>query len=96
MGSTIDQMGQKLLGGDAVLAVGNPAGMFLLSIVAMAASVIVWAALLVRKALIVVSAVFAPLAFAGSLADITVAGPAGGSRSWSPSSSPSWSWSSSL
>ncbi len=78
MGSTIDQMGQKLLGGNAVLAVGNPAGMFLLSIVAMAASVMVWAALLVRKALIVVSAVFAPLAFAGSLADITV----GWTRRW--------------
>ena len=31
-----------------------------------------WAALVVRKVLIVVSAVFAPLAFAGSLADITV------------------------
>jgi hypothetical protein len=31
----------------------------------------VWAALTVRKVLIVISAVFAPLAFAGSLADIT-------------------------
>jgi hypothetical protein len=31
----------------------------------------VWAALMVRKVLIVVSAVFAPIAFAGSLADIT-------------------------
>lgn len=72
MGASIDQMGHKLLDGAAITAVGNPAGMFLLSIVAIAASVIVWAALLVRKALIVVSAVFAPLAFAGSLADITV------------------------
>lgn len=72
MGTTIDQMGHKLLGGTAILSVGNPAGMFLLSIVAIAAAVVVWAALLVRKALIVVSAVFAPLAFAGSLADITV------------------------
>ena len=72
MGTTIDQMGHKLLDGAAISSVGNPAGMFLLAIVAIAASVIVWAALLVRKALIVVSAVFAPLAFAGSLADITV------------------------
>jgi type IV secretion system protein TrbL len=71
MGTTVDQMGHKLLAGDAILSVGNPAGMFLLAIVAIAASVIVWAALVVRKALIVVSAVFAPLAFAGSLADIT-------------------------
>lgn len=71
-GTTIDQMGHKLVAGNAILGVGNPAGVFLLSIVAIAACVIVWAALLVRKALIVVSAVFAPLAFAGSLADITV------------------------
>jgi hypothetical protein len=78
MGSTMDQMGHKLLGNDAILNVENPAGMFLLSIVAIAASVMVWAALLVRKALIVVSAVFAPLAFAGSLADITV----GWTRKW--------------
>jgi hypothetical protein len=78
MGSTIAQMGQKLLAGDALLGVTNPAGMFLLSIAAIAASVIVWAALVVRKALIVVSAVFAPLAFAGSLADITV----GWTRKW--------------
>ena len=34
---------------------------------------IVYAALVVRKVLIVMTAVFAPLAFAGSLADITVA-----------------------
>lgn len=78
MGTTIDQMGHKLLAGDAILQVGNPAGMFLLSIVAIIATVIVWVALLVRKALIVVSAVFAPLAFAGSLADITV----GWTRKW--------------
>ncbi len=78
MGSTINQMGHKLLAGDAILSIGNPAGMFLLSIIAIAATVVVWAALLVRKALIVVSAVFAPLAFAGSLADITV----GWTRKW--------------
>ena len=73
MGTTLDQMGHRLLTAGAILNVGNPAGMFLLALVAIAASVIVWVALLVRKALIVVSAVFAPLAFAGSLADITVA-----------------------
>lgn len=73
MGTTLDQMGHRLLTAGAILNVGNPAGMFLLALVAIAASVIVWVALLVRKALIVVSAVFAPLAFAGSLADVTVA-----------------------
>ena len=78
LGTTIDQMGRKLLPGDAILSVGNPAGVFLLAVVAIAATVVVWAALMVRKALIVVSAVFAPLAFAGSLADITV----GWTRKW--------------
>jgi hypothetical protein len=74
----MDEMGHKILGADAIMNVGNPAGMFLLAIVAIVASVIVWAALLIRKALIVVSAVFAPIAFAGSLADITV----GWTRKW--------------
>ena len=35
------------------------------------ASVIVWAALMTRKLLLIVSALFAPVAFAGSLGDIT-------------------------
>jgi hypothetical protein len=43
-----------------------------ISLAALVAVLIVWAALMIRKVLIVVSAVFAPLAFAGSLADITV------------------------
>jgi hypothetical protein len=72
MGTTIDQMGHKLLSGAALTTISNPAGQFLLAIAAIAAAVIVWVALVIRKVLIVVSAVFAPLAFAGSLADITV------------------------
>ena len=72
MGTTIDQMGHKLLSGAALTTMSNPAGQFLLAIAAVAAAVIVWVALVIRKVLIVVSAVFAPLAFAGSLADITV------------------------
>jgi type IV secretion system protein TrbL len=72
MGTNINQMGGKILGGGAILNVSNPAAMMLLSVAAIAAVVVVWFALMVRKVLIVVSAVFAPLAFAGSLADITV------------------------
>lgn len=72
MGTNVDGMGQKLLTGTALLDVGNPAATMLLSLAAIAAVVMVWFALMVRKVLIVVSAVFAPLAFAGSLADITV------------------------
>jgi hypothetical protein len=72
MGTSIDGMGHALLTGTQILQVGNPAAMMLFSLAAIAAVVIVWFALMVRKVLIVVSAVFAPLAFAGSLADITV------------------------
>jgi hypothetical protein len=73
-GGSINQMGHDILAGGSVsAATGNPAGMMLLSLAALAAVVVVWAALMVRKVLIVITAVFAPLAFAGSLADITVA-----------------------
>ena len=72
-GQSIDQMGQSILAAGAITgATGNPAGIILLSLAALVAVIVVWAALVVRKLLIVVSAVFAPLAFAGSLSDITV------------------------
>ena len=51
---------------------GGSAALLLLSLACIAATVIVYVALVVRKVLIVVTAIFAPLAFAGSLADITV------------------------
>lgn len=73
-GGSIAQMGHAILAGGSVsAATGNPAGMMLLSLAVLIAVVVVWAALMVRKVLIVLTAVFAPLAFAGSLADITVA-----------------------
>jgi type IV secretion system protein TrbL len=72
-GQSINQMGKSILAAGAITgATDNPAGVILLSVAALVAVVVVWAALVVRKLLIVVSAVFAPLAFAGSLADITV------------------------
>lgn len=73
-GGTVTQLGQTLLAGKALAdATTNPAGLMLLALATLAAVAVVWIALAVRKILIVVSAVFAPLAFAGSLADITVA-----------------------
>jgi hypothetical protein len=73
-GGSITTLGHALLAGGTVSTVTtNPAGVILLSLAALAAVVMVWAALMVRKVLIVVSAVFAPIAFAGSLADITTA-----------------------
>ncbi|HET9444514.1 MAG TPA: hypothetical protein VFO65_14390, partial [Acidimicrobiales bacterium] len=73
-GGSIEEMGRALFVADAFSrSTGNPAGVILLSVASLAATTMVWAALMVRKVLIVVSAVFAPLAFAGSLADITTA-----------------------
>jgi type IV secretion system protein TrbL len=72
-GTNIGGMGRAVLAAGAISSVGNPAGVMLLSLAALVAVAIVWVALMVRKVLIIVSAVFAPLAFAGSLADITVA-----------------------
>ncbi len=72
-GTDLAGLGKLLLGGTALTgAVSGSAALLLLSLGAIAAAVIVYAALVVRKVLIVVTAVFAPIAFAGSLADITV------------------------
>jgi hypothetical protein len=71
-GGSITTLGHALLAGGTVSTVtSNPAGIILLSLAALVAVIMVWAALMVRKVLIVVSAVFAPIAFAGSLADFT-------------------------
>ena len=71
--SSLSDVGHSVLAKDAITsATANPAGLLLLSLAALLAVAIVWVALMVRKVLIVVSAVFAPLAFAGSLADITI------------------------
>ncbi len=72
MGTDLTGMGPKILAGTAILQETNPALIILLAVATIAAVVVVWCALTVRKVLIVISAVFAPLAFAGSLADITV------------------------
>jgi type IV secretory pathway TrbL component len=58
--------------GALTTAVGGAAALLLLSLACIVATVIVYFALVIRKVLIVVTAIFAPLAFAGSLADITV------------------------
>jgi hypothetical protein len=71
-GQSLPQVGHAILTGTAVSQItSNPAGIIIFSLAALAAVAIVWAALTVRKVLIVISAVFAPLAFAGSLADFT-------------------------
>jgi hypothetical protein len=73
-GQSLTGMGHQVLANGAISSSStNPAAVMVISLAALVAVLMVWAALMVRKILIVVSAVFAPLAFAGSLADITVA-----------------------
>ncbi|HET9441882.1 MAG TPA: hypothetical protein VFO65_01095 [Acidimicrobiales bacterium] len=72
-GGTMEEMGRALVATGAIQsATANASGVLLLSLFALVATVAVWAALMVRKVLIVVSAVFAPVAFAGSISDVTV------------------------
>jgi type IV secretion system protein TrbL len=70
MGTNIEGLGRKLVAVQAITAV-NPAGELLLALVVLAAVVTVWVALMIRKLLIIVSAVFAPVAFSGATADVT-------------------------
>jgi type IV secretion system protein TrbL len=63
-------LGQKLAV-THLAAVQNPAIGLLLSVVIIAAVVIVWAAMTLRKVMLLIAAVLAPLAFAGATADIT-------------------------
>ena len=49
----------------------NPAVVILVSLVILASVVVVWAAMMIRKLMILLAAVLAPLAFAGATADIT-------------------------
>ena len=72
-GGTVEQMGHSLLAAGSIQgSTANAAGVLLLSLFAIVATIAVWASLMVRKVLIVISAVFAPIAFAGSIADVTV------------------------
>ena len=71
-GTDLAGLGRLVLGSGAIsAAVSGPAGLLLLSLACIVATFVVYVALVLRKVLIVVTAVFAPLAFAGSLADVT-------------------------
>jgi len=78
LGQSVSQLGNHLLGVGVEGAITNPAGVLLLSIVVLVAVVMVWVAMMIRKLLIVVTAVFAPLAFAGGASQMT----AGWVRRW--------------
>ena len=74
LGTDTKGVGSKLVAGSVLASISNPAGLLLISLVLIGAVVVVWVALMVRKMLIIISAVFAPVAFSGSSADF--------SRSW--------------
>ncbi|MEP6855778.1 MAG: type IV secretion system protein [Pedococcus sp.] len=70
MGTNISGLGNKLA--FAGLAnVQNPAVTLIFSVVILAAVVVVWGAMMIRKVMLLIAAVLAPLAFAGATADIT-------------------------
>ena len=71
-GGTIATLGTKIIGGAVfTTAIASPATVLILSLVAICAVAIVWFALVIRKMLIIITAIFAPLAFAGGVADLS-------------------------
>ena len=70
-GDSMSTMGTAILSATAITAIANPAVALLLALVVLGAVIFVWGAMMVRKLLIVVAAVFAPLAFAGATSDIS-------------------------
>lgn len=73
MGTNIKGVGDKLAFAQ-LASVQNPALALIFAIVILCSSVMVWAAMMTRKMMILIAAVLAPLAFSGATADIT--------RSW--------------
>jgi len=71
-GGTIASLGTKIIGGAVfTTALASPATVLILSLVAIVAVAIVWFALVIRKMLIIITAIFAPIAFAGGVADFS-------------------------
>lgn len=70
-GDSLQTMGSAILSVTALTAASNPAVALLLALVVLGAVIAVWGAMMVRKLLIIVAAVFAPVAFAGATSDIS-------------------------
>ncbi|HEY5304711.1 MAG TPA: hypothetical protein VIJ86_11755 [Acidimicrobiales bacterium] len=71
-GGTIASLGTKIIGGAFfTTALASPATVLILSLVTIVAVAIVWFALVIRKMLIIITAIFAPIAFAGGVADFS-------------------------
>jgi hypothetical protein len=71
-GGTVATLGTKIIAGTAfTAAIASPPTILILSLVAICAVAIVWFALVIRKMLIIITAIFAPIAFAGGVADLS-------------------------
>jgi hypothetical protein len=70
MGTNVSGLGSKLTFA-GLAAQPNPAVTLLFALLILAAAVIVWAAMMIRKISLLIAAVLAPLAFAGATADVT-------------------------
>ena len=70
MGTNIKGVGEKLAFAQ-LTSIANPALVLIFAIVILCSSVLVWAAMMTRKMMILIAAVLAPLAFSGATADIT-------------------------
>ncbi|NNN09357.1 MAG: hypothetical protein HKL85_09220, partial [Acidimicrobiaceae bacterium] len=71
-GGSLATLGAKII--DPAMFTGllvGPGAILILSLIAIVAVAVVWFALVVRKMLIIVTAIFAPLAFAGGVADLS-------------------------
>ncbi|TQM61730.1 hypothetical protein [Humibacillus xanthopallidus] len=70
LGTSLDGLGAKFAFAN-LAGLTNPAIVILVSLVVLASVVVVWAAMMIRKLMILLAAVLAPLAFAGATADFT-------------------------
>jgi hypothetical protein len=71
-GGSIATLGAKIIGPALFTGlVAGPGAILILSLIAICAVAVVWFALVVRKMLIIITAIFAPLAFAGGVADVS-------------------------
>lgn len=71
VGTNIQGMGQKLVVVTVLTQLSDPAGELLLALVVLLSVVVIWVAMMIRKMLIIISAVFAPIAFSGAASDIS-------------------------
>src|SRR5581483_10616778 len=68
---SLDKLGKEIAPAGAITGIGEPALILILGLGFLIASFFVWALFIARKAMIIVAAVFAPVAFSGAAAHAT-------------------------